>query len=208
MAQQSFTVSVVAARGSEHALAWLSLQYGGVAAPKRDGISVVLADTAFISPRFRARQDLWNVDNRVTVQYLIPHSPHALHPVLHPHLTFHPPMSFHVRANKDPEMLFEGIADVGLMLVDDTRVPWIRFVSKPVRELMPTKARARATVISVPVESADVSVGLAVNFVRPGANDSSGGLVDRFLDWGQYRLHVFCEALHAQQPTLAWFHEC
>jgi hypothetical protein len=154
-----------------------------------------------------------NIDNRVTVQYLVSHSPEELRPVTNPHFTFHPPMLFHLKADHDPGMPFEGVADVALMLDDDTRVPWIRFVSKPVCELVPTKARPGAAVISVPVESADVSVGLAVDFVRTGESASSGGLVDRFLDWGPflnlgpYRLHVFCEALAAQQPTLAWYHQ-
>lgn len=64
--------------GSEHTIGWVSLQTDGA-------ISVGLADRAFISPRFHARQFLWNAYNRVTVQYLVPHSPEGLRPVTNPH---------------------------------------------------------------------------------------------------------------------------
>jgi hypothetical protein len=68
---------------SEHTIAWLSVQ-------PDNSVSVGLSDRTFISPRFHARQFLWNVDNRVTVEYLVPHDPDELRPVINPHLTFHP----------------------------------------------------------------------------------------------------------------------
>jgi hypothetical protein len=171
-------------------------------------ISVGLADRAFISPRFPARQFLWNAYNRVTVQYVVPESPAELQPVTNPHLTFHSPIYFHLRAKGDQE-LFAGIAEVEIMLAQDARVRWVRFVSRPVRDMSPAgdpRDPNRTTVIKVPVESPAVSVGLAVDFVRPGVSDRSGGLVDHFIDWGQNRLHLFCEALAEQRPTLAWYH--
>ena len=70
-------------RGIEHTIGWISLQPDG-------SVSVGLADQAFISPRFRARQFVWNAYNRVAVQYLVPHSPQELRAVTNPHLTFPP----------------------------------------------------------------------------------------------------------------------
>jgi hypothetical protein len=195
------TISAVTAE-SEHTVGWLSLQPSGA-------VSVGLADRTFISPRFHARQFVWNAYNRVTVQYLIPHSPDELRPVENPHLTFHPPIYFHLRANNDEE-LFAGIAEVEIMLAQDTRVPWVRFVSRPARDMAvagtPRDPKS-TTVIKVPVESSALSLGLAVDFARPGTQIPSGGLMDHFVDCGENRLHVFCEALEEQQPTLAWYHQ-
>lgn len=64
--------------GSEHRIGWESLQPDG-------SISVGLADRAFMSPRFHARQFLWNAYNRVTIQYLVPHSLERLRSVTNPH---------------------------------------------------------------------------------------------------------------------------
>src|SRR5690349_11976900 len=108
-------------------IAWVSLQPDG-------SISVGLTDRTYVSPRFRARQFVWNAYNRVVAEYLIPHSSDELHVARNPHLTFHPPIYFHLRANGDEE-LFAGIADVGLMLTQVNRVPWIRFVSRPITEI-------------------------------------------------------------------------
>jgi hypothetical protein len=195
------TLNAVSA-GSEHTIGWVSLQVDG-------SISVGLAYRAFISPRFHARQFLWNAYNRVTVQYLAPQGLEELRPVTNPHLTCHPPIYFHLRANNGQE-LFAGIGEVEIMLAQDARVPWVRFASRPVREMSPagvSRDPNRTTVLRIPVESPAVSVGLAVDFVRPGSSDPSGGLMDHFVDCGQNRLHVFCEALAEQQPTLAWYHQ-
>ena len=190
------------ANGNEHTIAWVSLQPDG-------SISVGLADRAFISPQFHARQSVWNAYNRVTVQYLVPHSPNELATVTNPHLTFHPPIYFHLRANNDVE-LFAGIAEVEIMLSQDGRVPWIRFASKPVRDIplaQPPRDPDRTRVLHVPLVSPDASVGLSVDFVRPAEDRPSGGLIDEFVDCGQNRLHISCEARAAQQASLAWYHQ-
>ena len=64
--------------GSEHTLGWVNLQPDG-------SISVGLADRAFISPRFHARQFLWNAYKSVTVQYVVPHGLKGLRPVTNLH---------------------------------------------------------------------------------------------------------------------------
>jgi len=64
--------------GSEHTIGWVSLQPDG-------SISVGSANRGFNSPRFHARQFLWNAHNRVTVQHLVPHGPEGLRPVTNSH---------------------------------------------------------------------------------------------------------------------------
>jgi len=187
---------------SQHMIGWISLQPNG-------SVSVGLADRTFISPRFHARQLLWNAYNRVSLRYLVPHSPEELRSVVNPHLTFHPPIYFHLRANGDEE-LFAGIADVEIMLAQDGHVPWVRFASRPVSELaiaVPPRDPNRTSILRVPVRSSDVSIGLAIDFVRPGVNDPAGSVAERFVDCGENRLHVRCDLLAAQAPTLAWYHQ-
>jgi hypothetical protein len=97
-------VKEIAETTQSRAICWISLQQKG-------SISVGLNDRAFISPSFRNRKFLWNLYNRVTLKYMVPHTPDALEPVPNPHLTFHPPMYFHLLSNGKEE-LFAGIAEL------------------------------------------------------------------------------------------------
>jgi hypothetical protein len=186
----------------ERAVAWISLQPDGA-------VSVGLVDRAFISPKFHARQFVWNAYNRVTLQYLVPHSPDELVAVANPHLTFHPPIYFHFRANNDEE-LFAGLAQVEIMLQQDGRVPWVRFVSKPVRDIPQVKTPrdpTRTETLTAKLESTDCSLGIGIDFVRRENTTASGSVLDHFMDCGPNRLHVFCDQLPPQEATLAWYHQ-
>jgi hypothetical protein len=186
-----------------HPVGWISLQPDG-------SISVGLRDRAFVSRRFHSGLDLFNADNRITLGYLVPNTPDALRTVANPHLTFHPPMYFHFRAPNDG-IQFEGIAEVEVMLADQDCVPWIRFVSRPVRDLPVSRGPrdpADTEAVDVSVTSDLSSLGLAVDFVRPGTAAPSGRLLDRFADCSQVRIRVSCEVLPPQDATLAWIHQC
>jgi hypothetical protein len=145
----------------------------------------------------------------VTLHYLVPESETELLPVHNPHLTFHPPIYFHLRANKDEE-LFAGIADVKIMLDQDGFVPWIRFVSRPLRDIPPAGAArnpSHTMMLRASVQSADASLGVGVDIVRPGSSAAAGSLVNYVFDCGEYRFHVYCDQLRPQQPTLSWYHQ-
>ena len=96
------------------------------------------------------------------------------------------------------------------MLAQDGQVPWIRFASRPVGEI-PAAARSRdpgrTIILGVPIQSSDVSIGLAIDFVRRGVDDAAGSAAEQFVDCGQNRLHVRCDLLPAQTATLAWYHQ-
>jgi len=195
-------VSAVTPNRSEGSpIAWLGLQPGG-------DVSIGLRDKAFISPRFNAGQTVWSLHNRFTAEYVVAHDQNALQPVENPHFTFHPPAYFHLRANNDQE-LWVGVALIEIMITQDVSVPWVRLVSRPIREIQarPPRNPGRTTVLPVPVPSGDVSVGVAIDFVRPGANDPTGAIAEQYFDSGRYRLHASCELLPMQVPTLAWFHQ-
>src|SRR5262245_1713132 len=87
----------------------------------------------------RERIGLWNVYNRVGIQYVVPTNPAALKPVLNPHFTFHPAVKFHLKSDQDraskDEAIFEGIADVAIVLDQQEEMPWIRATSRPLSEL-------------------------------------------------------------------------
>ena len=182
---------------------WISFQPDG-------SISVGLIDRAFVSPTFRARNFVCNLYNPVTLEYLVAHTPDALEPVPNPHLTFHPPIYFHLRANGEEE-LFAGICEPRLMLHDVQTVPWLRFVSRPVEELSiarPPRDPDRTTVETVNAPSTDRSIGLGIDFVRPTHNETPGFLRSRCFNCGAHRIHVFIEALPPQVPTLVWYQQC
>jgi len=83
----------------------------------------------------RERIGLWNVNNRVEIQYVVPTNPAALKPVLNPHFTFHPAVKFHLKSDQDraskDEAIFEGIADVAIVLDQQEEMPWLRATSRP-----------------------------------------------------------------------------
>jgi hypothetical protein len=189
-------------QGSARTIGWISLQPDG-------SVSVGLADRTFITPRFNARNFVWNAYNRVSLQYIVPHSPQDLVAVVNPHLTYHPPIHFHLRANGDDE-LFAGIADVEIMLAQDGHVPWVRFVSRSVRELAVAAAPRdpeRTRTLAMPVNDGHASVGFAIDFVRPWDNSLVGSSAEQFVDCGVRRLHVRCEEMPAQAATLSWYHQ-
>lgn len=193
----------VIAQGIEpRSVGWISLQPDGA-------ISVGLTDQAFVSPTFRARNFVWNLYNRVTLEYLVAHTPEALESVQNPHLTFHPPIYFHLRANGEEE-LFAGIAEPRLMLHDDDTVPWLRFISKPVGDLIlatPPRDPEKTMIEIVTVPSVDCSIGVGIDFVRATHAEAPSFLLSRCFDSGEHRIHLFVEALPPQIPTLAWYHQ-
>jgi hypothetical protein len=110
-------------------IGWVSLQPDG-------SVSVGLNDRALIVRHFEEKQFLWNVFNRITVEYFVPDDPLASRSVAQPHLTFHPPHWFHLTGGPKRK-LFEGIADIELAVRQQGTVPWVRFISKPLEERRP-----------------------------------------------------------------------
>lgn len=181
-------------------IGWISLQPDG-------SISVGLNDKTFISPNFNAKNNLWNAYNRVTVEYLIQSDSNTLKPIRNPHLTFHPPIYFHLKANGN-KALYEGIADLEIMLSQDNIVPWIRFISKPLPELSSAgtpRRPDRTKILSVTTPDENCSIGLGVDFVNAGiaipANDVA---LSEYIDWQGYQIRIHATVLKPQIATLAW----
>ena len=184
-------------------IAWVSLQPGGT-------VSVGLSDKTFVAPDFKAQNFVWSVFNRETLHYIVLSDPNSMRPIRNPHLTFHPPHDFHLRANGG-QMLFEGIGDLGIMLRQDGVVPWIRFVSSPVSELRDARSprnpeRTEELVIRAPRD--DSSIGLGVDFVITEVRGTpAGALLSHCVQWQDYWLHLHAIPLPGQIATLSWFHQ-
>jgi hypothetical protein len=188
---------------------WMSFQPDG-------SVSFGLSDRTYVSPRFRERRFLWNVYNRVTVEYVVPSEPSTLLQVQNPHFTFHPDVMFHLKSNKDKkaedEAIFEGIADVGIVLQQQGEMPWIRATSAPFDQLTET-GRLRAPAIETedlmteaPVVMNTASMKMEVDFVRPEAVVEHREAMTWEYAWGKVGLRIRTGFVAPQIATLSWFH--
>lgn len=184
-------------------ISWISLQPDG-------STSVGLSDKTFVAPDFKAQNFVWSAFNRETLHYLVPSNPSTLKPIRNPHLTFHPPHDFHLRAN-DGQLLFEGIGDLNIMLSQDSVVPWIRFVSKPIKMLSnagPPRNPDRTQELLIQAPNEDCSIGLAIDFVdREDPVSPPEALLSHCVPNQNYWLHVLAIELPGQVATLSWFHQ-
>ncbi len=184
-------------------IAWVSLQPDG-------SVSVGLSDKTFVAPDFKAQNFVWSANNRETLHYLVSSDPGSLRPIRNPHLTFHPPHDFHLKADGG-HMLFEGIGDLGLMLRQDGIVPWIRFVSSAVgvlRDAGSPRNPKRAEELIIQASRGDCSIAFGVDFVaREVGTSPASVLLSRCLSWQGYWLHLHAIAVPAQIATLSWFHQ-
>lgn len=185
-------------------LGWVSFQTDG-------SISFGLNDRTFISPAFRGRHMLWNVYNRVRIHYEVQTDTGALEPITNPHFTFHPIACFHLKAQGAPadEDLFQGFADMSIMLMQQERMPWIRATSATITQLPTAGIRNRnipveELCISVPTEN--LSVRMALDLVRPGAVDRQNHMSSWSFVWQNFGLQIDLSFTYPQISTLSWFH--
>jgi hypothetical protein len=164
----------------------------------------------------RERVGIWNLYNRVGIEYVVPTDPTALEPVLNPHFTFHPAIKFHLKSDTDSvakdEALFEGIAEVRLVLEQQDEMPWIRATSRPLAEL-PEAGAARSDgiasddlVYSVPIIVAAASARVEIDFIRPTAVRENREHSPWEFIWGEVGLRINADYVAPQIATLSWFH--
>lgn len=189
--------------------AWVSFQPDG-------SISFGLNDRTYVSPHLCVRKFLWNAYNRITIEYVIPSSPDALLAVQNPHFTFHPDAMFHLKSNKDKkaenEAIFEGIADVGIVLDQDGEMPWIRAASSPVHQLSEA-GKLRAPTIDtedlltqIPVVMNSASATIEIDFIRPENVVPHRNETTWEYAWGKVGLRIRTGLAAPQIATLSWFH--
>jgi hypothetical protein len=155
--------------GRRAGIVWLSFQPDGA-------ISCGLRDRTYIAPHMRERVGVWNLYNRVGIEYVVPTDLTALLPVENPHFTFHPTMLFHLKAHNArssaDEDMFEGIADVKMTLTQQLEMPWLRLTSQPLSRLL-TAGGPRADGITsdelvhiLPTLVPDASAKVEIDFIR------------------------------------------
>lgn len=195
--------------GHRKGVAWVSFQPDG-------SISCGLRDRTYISPRMRARIGISSLYNRVGIEYVVPTDPAALEPVLNPHFTFHPALKFHLKSDKDraskDEAIFEGIAEVRMVLTQQEEMPWIRATSRPLFEL-PEAGVPRGDgianddlVYSVPVIVVAASARVELDFIRPTAVRENREHSPWEFIWGEVGLRIKAAWIAPQISTLSWFH--
>jgi hypothetical protein len=157
--------------------------------------------------------------NRVRAEYLLPEVGQAMKPLVAPHLTFHSPDNghrpdagasegwMHLTASnkKGKDKPFEAIFPLELMLTQQPEVPWVRFVSKAIDRMEPDKALTQRGqhedrgVLSFVLPSLACSLGLSVDFVRPGdqTHDDLAALGVAWFDNAPYQIRV---SAHARPP--------
>ena len=189
--------------GGIASLAWLSFQPDGA-------VSFGLHDRTFRSPRVRVRIPIFNADNRVTANYIIQSEPKALEPVTNPHFTYHPIAMFHLRANGD-EVIFEGLADTTVVLLQQPEMPWIRAITAGLSTLRPSGARPdgiASETWTMHSSNSEASVAISVDLLNPPPpqDHDIADCFTRHIEWHGIVVRVKAATRPEQIATLAWFH--
>jgi hypothetical protein len=195
--------------GEPKGIAWLSFQPDG-------SISCGLRDRTYVSPRFRDRIGIWNAYNRIGIEFVVPNNPDSLEPVNGAHITFHPPLTFHFKGRHDrsqhDEDLFQGIAEVRIVLAQQAEMPWLRVISKSLSQL-PQAGAPRSDpidteelVYAVPAPVAEASALVEIDFIRESdVHQDRPGPPWEFR-WHEVGLRVRPRINPPQIATLSWFH--
>ena len=186
--------------GAMKSVIWISLQDEG-------SISVGMSDRTFVVPGFVSQIE---IDGNVHQSHVNFEGKFEKEVIMNPHFTFHPPMYVHFRANKRDE-LFAGILGVDFIVEAEGRMPWIRFVSNPIKELKQfTQPRddKDVEIVRFLIPSNDISLGIGIDFVSEQvAREQSNSNLNYFVDWHGRTLNVFAQVLEAQKSTVQWNHE-
>lgn len=184
--------------------AWISLQPDG-------SVSLGLTDKTFVAPEFVGQFNVFSLYNQVEAAFVIREGPLGLKKITAPHFTYHPRMLFHLtgKEGKHSVEVFKGLNDVEMTVAQYGKLRWIRAISPPMSQMKNYGVRndsLTSTIQCIPVESEDVSIGIALDFVPPNSGSESAGRNVKFMDHGAIKLRCEIVVLKSQIPTLAWFH--
>ncbi|MBE7436753.1 MAG: hypothetical protein HS100_22770 [Anaerolineales bacterium] len=179
---------------------WISLQDDG-------SISIGMSDRTFLVPGFTSRIE---IDGAVHQNHVHFEGKLKKKAITNPHFTFHPPMYVHLRANNEEE-LFAGVLGVDFIVEAEGCMPWIRFVSSPIKELKPfIKVRddKDIEIVRLLIPSNEISLGIGVDFVSNQVSQAENmPNKDYFISWHGRTLHVFAQVFSAQKSTVQWNHD-
>lgn len=194
-------IKIVAAyKGQLKSILWISLQDDG-------SISIGMSDRTLLIPGIISETEYEGEIHQSCVDF---EKKYGIEVIRNPHFTFHPPMYVHLRVNKKQE-LFAGLLGVDFIVENQGRLPWIRFISNPFRELKPfdpIKQQKNLEVVRFIVPSDEASVGIAFDFVRQDIH-SEGDIQPNgfFINWYGRTLQVSRSWFPAQKSTVQWYHE-
>lgn len=174
-------------------------------------ISFGLCDEAYIAPRFEAAIGLWNAYNRVKTVFEVVSDPSSADHVANPHLTWHAPHYFHFKSNKQlaKDASFWGIADIPLMLSQESEVKWIRARTSRLGSLKTAgslRGRFASRDFTQMVPSEDFSAEIEIDFTLPSAGQGFAHRSRWFVPWHQIGLRITMGFTFPGFPTLSWAH--
>lgn len=192
---------VIENNGILKSFCWLSVQ-------KDNSISVGMTDKTFIVPSITVSTE---IDKKVSISSIDYKKIYPYKAIQNPHFTFHPGCWYHLRANKQ-KPLFQGLLMVDMVVNDCGYLPWIRYISNPVKNLKSFQNQSHSkevNVIKIIVPDDEVSIQIGFDFIKDIKNQSpnSSGFFDDFVKWGNRIIHIFAEILPGQKATLWWNHE-
>jgi hypothetical protein len=186
-------------------LGWLSFQ------PKDGAISFGLSDNTYISPAMGVHIGVWSAYNRVRSYFEVVSDPAAAERIVNPHLTWHPPASFHLKRpdQRASDATFFGVALVPLMLSQQHKVDWIRATSGRLSGLKtagPLRGRFESEELVIIVPDENLSVQIRVDFVRPTAGAGVAHQSRWYIPWQDVGIKLTMAYTYPTIPTLAWAH--
>lgn len=183
-------------------IAWLSFQPDW-------SISFGLNDRTFVAPRFGAKAYVFNAYNRVRSEFLVSSDGAGLNPIRNPHFTYHPSVRFHLTGNGD-EDVFDGIADLPLILSQQSEFPWIRAITSPLNTLPVARTRDDGIETDrweLPPFPPNTSARISIDLLRPAPLATRSTNLVRLVPWGDAMARIEIDNVSPQQATLSWFHE-
>jgi hypothetical protein len=185
-------------------IGWLSFQPDGA-------ISFGLNDRTYISPHFQAQSMIWNAYNRVGIQYIVTSDPAALQPVQNPHFTYHPALVFQFKDGNAPgdQFLFRGIADVGITLMQEGTMPWIRAISAPIAHLQVGGRRQDGIDVeelAVTAAAETYSVRMSIDFIRLEDVLERPPEREWHIPWHTVGIKLGLDLCPEQIATMSWFY--
>jgi hypothetical protein len=187
-------------KGDLRNLVWLSLQ-------DDESISVGFSDRAFMVPGF---VEELVVDGQVHPNVVDLQAHLGVQALTNPHFTFHPPGYVHLRANNQDE-LFAGLLMIDMIVEQEGRFPWVRFLSSPVKELSPFRGvrdPTKTEFVRFLAPSDDCSIELGIDFVHAKQEiKAKASGFDFLTEWKGRTLRLFAHHQLGRKGTFCWNHE-
>ena len=123
-------------------------------------------------------------------------------------------LKFHLKdqyGEKGPATtIFSGIADVGIIIEQQSQLPWIRAISSPISEAREHKLRSgnsEVEVFKIDSISESTSVRIEIDILGGDAKQEDGERGYWLVKWGQFSYRCKMSLCLPQISTLSWYYQ-